>query len=178
MKTFVLNIANTTALIVGNTHIHGENKVGLAAHILAADYGITPIEAYCLIKGIKVAVVKGQTKAALEAAKVGFKKEVVHPTKLRKQAKTRKRHRRVAKVARATTTIFKATPVVAQTASRFLKARNIIDKATQKVAIKLGVSLKEVLGMTPQDILDNEGRVIPLFRNLVQAYKLAKALTA
>lgn len=145
-----------------------------AAHFAAKDHNISLLEAYCLVKGIKVTTT---SKAVVETIRAAVK--VAHPTKLRAKPKAHKRNRKVAKAPRqGGLVLFKATTEVTQQTSRFEKARSLITKATQKVALKLGVSLKEVLGMNPRDIFNEEGRVIPLFRELMQAYKLVKALTA
>lgn len=143
----------------------------VATHDISKKAGVSTLEALCLFKGWNF---KSSTTASEVVESIRAAVKVAHPTKLRKVAKTHKRNRKVVKVARATTRLF--TQVVNTGSSSAVTAERILTQATQKVAFKLGVSLKEVMAMQPQDILDTEGRVIPLFRGMVKAMQIAKAL--
>lgn len=179
MKTFTNTQNISTAIIVNNTHVYGEDKVSFAAHLLAADQNISLTEAYCLIKGIKVGV-KGQAKVALEAAKEGFK-TVIKTVKLRKVAKAHKRHRKVAKVARSTTVIFDQTKVAVNIAANVRKdtARAILNRVVNRISSAMGMTHQEVLNLQPRDIIDPEsGAVRKGFGPLLRALRTIKVLCA
>lgn len=173
MQTLVYK--NTT--IRSNTAAGSVSAVEYAARFAAADFGLSLIEAYCLIKGVKVTS-KVTSKETQEAVKAAVK--VAHPTKLRATKKAHKRHKRAGRVARATTILFTAPAAVDTTAhTRELKARLLWQAAVQKTARTVGLTYKEVLSLSPRDIVNTEtGEALRGFRTLLSAFRTVKALMA